>query len=172
MLIRRERPADAAAVRSVLADAFADPLRPYAVPAEVGLVESLRKDAGWLPALSLVAVDPTDEVLGYVLGTRGRVGDTAAVGLAPLAVHPDRQRSRVGTALMHAVLGAADALDEPFVALLGEPDYYRRFGFRTGTDQGINPPDPDWGDYFQVRTLSAYRRVTGTFRYAAPFDEL
>ncbi|MGH8574056.1 MAG: GNAT family N-acetyltransferase, partial [Gammaproteobacteria bacterium] len=78
----------------------------------------------------------------------------------------------VGQALMHAVLGAADALDEPLVALLGEPGYYHRYGFRASSQYGIAPPDPQWGDYFQVRTLSAYRPTTGTFAYAEPFTRL
>jgi putative acetyltransferase len=75
-------------------------------------------------------------------------------------------------ALMHAVLGAADALDEPFVALLGDPDFYRRFGFVPSTEVGIVSPDPAWGRYFQVRALSAYRPMTGVFAYAEPFNRL
>lgn len=35
-----------------------------------------------------------------------------------------------GPALMHAVLVAAKACGEQVAALLGEPAYYRRFGFR------------------------------------------
>jgi putative acetyltransferase len=40
---------------------------------------------------------------------------------------------------MHAVLGAADALDEPLVVLLGHPDYYPRFGFRPAAVDGGGP---------------------------------
>ena len=36
-----------------------------------------------------------------------------ALALGPLSVRPDSQRRGVGSALVHAVLGAADALDEP-----------------------------------------------------------
>jgi putative acetyltransferase len=74
---------------------------------------------------------------------------------------------------MHAVLGAADALDEPLVALLGHPDYYPRFGFRPAGELGITPPVADWAPYFQARTLSAYQPdLRGAFRYARPFEEL
>ena len=52
------------------------------------------------------------------------------LALGPLSVRPDRQRQGVGSALMHAVLGAADALGERLVALLGSTAYYPRFGFR------------------------------------------
>jgi putative acetyltransferase len=79
----------------------------------------------------------------------------------------------VGQALMHAVLGAADALDEPLVALLGDPGYYRRFGFRLARDFDINPPVPAWVPHFQARVLTAYPpSLRGTFAYPAPFDHL
>lgn len=72
---------------------------------------------------------------------------------------------------MHAVLGVADALGEPLVALLGSPDYYSRFGFRLSSEFGIVPPRPQWQPHFQVRTLSAYKpSLRGTFAYAEPFD--
>lgn len=96
-----------------------------------------------------------------------------ALGLAPLGVLPEHQRQGVGGALMHAVLAAADALDEPLVALLGHRDYYPRFGFRPATEYGITPPSPEWAEHFQVRTLTAYRpSIRGEFRYAPEFDQL
>ena len=74
---------------------------------------------------------------------------------------------------MYATIGAADALDEPFIALLGAPAYYGRFGFVPSTQLGIAPPDPAWGEHFQVLSLTAFDAATrGTFHYAAPFDDL
>ncbi len=74
---------------------------------------------------------------------------------------------------MHAVLAAADATGEPLVALLGDPAFYQRFGFAAASKLGIAAPDPAWGSHFQARALSsAPRGLTGTFRYASPFDEL
>jgi predicted N-acetyltransferase YhbS len=70
---------------------------------------------------------------------------------------------------MYALLGAAQARDETVVGLLGEPAYYRRFGFVVATDVGIAAPDPAWGRHLQVLVLAG--RPTGTFRYARPFDE-
>ena len=73
---------------------------------------------------------------------------------------------------MHSVLGAADALGEALVALLGKPEFYGRYGFRASSEYGVAPPNPRWGSYFQVRTLSAYRPLSGTFAYAEPFNRL
>ncbi|MFB7293865.1 GNAT family N-acetyltransferase [Actinacidiphila glaucinigra] len=172
MLIRRETPDDVPAVQALTGEAFASADRP--VPVEVTLLAELRKSAAWLPELSLVAVDADGEsVIGHVVCTRAHAGGTPVVGLGPLSVAPEHQRKGVGLALVHTALGAADALGEPLVALLGSPDYYGRYGFRASTDYRITPPDPAWGPYFQVRPLSGYTpSVSGAFRYAEPFDRV
>jgi putative acetyltransferase len=173
VLIRRESPGDADAIRAITAAAFARPDRPDRAPPEVRLVDELRTSEAWLPALSLVATDPGAEVIGHVLCTRAHVDRAPVLALGPLTVRPDRQRSGVGSALVHTVLGAADALGEPLVALLGDPGYYRRFGFRLAAEYQINPPVASWRPHFQVRVLFCYRpSVTGTFRYAEPFDRV
>jgi len=171
LLIRRETPDDVPAVDRVTTAAFGEgPQAP--VPVETMLLTRLRRDRGWLPALSLVA-DADGAVVGHVVCTRGYVGDAPALGLGPISVRPDRQRRGVGHALMHAVLGAADATDEALVALLGDPAFYGRFGFVAASDLGVVAPDPSWGRYFQARVLSAsLPGLRGTFRYAAPFAEL
>lgn len=171
MLIRREAAGDAAAVYAVTAAAFAKPGAAAGPPVEATLVDELRASGAWLPAMSLVAVDGAGEVTGHVVCTRGHVGEAPVLALGPLSVRPDRQRRGVGSALMHAVLGAGDALGEPLVALLGAPAYYRRFGFRLSDEFGIAPPRPAWQPHFQVRVLTAYRPdVHGTFSYPEPFD--
>ncbi|MEM9565691.1 MAG: N-acetyltransferase [Actinomycetota bacterium] len=166
--MRRERPADATAVRAVHAAAFD---RGDGEPVEAGLVDALRLD-GWLPALSLVA-ERDGVLVGHSVCSRGRVGVTPCVGLGPIGVAPSEQGRGVGSALMWAMIGAADATGEPLIALLGDPGYYRRFGFVASTDVGIEPPDPGWAHVFQVRTLAAWDpAIRGQFRYAAPFDDV
>jgi putative acetyltransferase len=74
---------------------------------------------------------------------------------------------------MHAVLAAADALDVPAVALLGDPRYYARFGFEPAESLGVHPPQPEWGPHFQLRRLTGWSdSLRGRFRYAAAFDQL
>ena len=64
-------------------------------------------------------------------------------------------------------------MGEHLIALLGSPDYYSRFGFRPSMESGIEPPNPDWGDYFQVRSLRDVKpAVSGVFTYAEPFNAL
>lgn len=166
MLIRRETAHDVAAIHAITEAAFGQPL-------EANLVDELRADQGWIPGLSLVAIDPDATLVGHVVCTRGWIDGAPALGLGPLSVLPTRQRSGVGSALMHAVLGAADAMGEKVVVLLGHLDYYPRFGFLRSTEYGIQPPDPEWGNHFMARALSAYDgNPRGTFTYAEPFSRI
>jgi predicted N-acetyltransferase YhbS len=181
VIVRRERPADHAAVHALHLAAFAvDPVtgahRDAPDVPEAALVDELREDAGFLPYLSLVATDAGadgEDVVGHVIATRGWLEPlgSAALGLGPLGVRPRDQGRGIGTVLVHALLAVAEAADERVVALLGAPAYYRRFGFVRSTDLGIVPPDPRWGEHFQARRLGG-PPVQGTFRYAEPFDRV
>lgn len=152
---------------------------------ESGLLGKLRSGSEWIDELSLVAV-LDERPVGHVVCTRGRLTVSgpadahpdlpgiSALGLGPIGVLPDHQGHGVGSALMHAILGAAEALDETVVCLLGEPRFYSRFGFRPAAELGIASPDDSWGTYFQARVLSSeWRPPAGlTFHYAAAFDGL
>jgi putative acetyltransferase len=171
VLVRRELPGDVAVIRAVAAAAFAKPGE--GDPAEAPLVDWLRACPAWIPELSVVALGPDGEIVGHVVCTRGTIGDAPVLALGPLSVRPDWQRQGVGKGLMHAVLGAADALGAPLVALLGSVKYYPRFGFRPASEFGIKSEHPEWEPHFQVRTLTAYDpAVRGEFAYPEPFDRL
>jgi putative acetyltransferase len=168
MIVRRERRADHVAVRAVHEAAFG----PGDDVVEGRLVDQLREDPGFLPHLSLVATDG-DDVLGHVIATRGWLEPLGhpVLGLGPLGVRPENQRGGVGTVLVHALLAVAEAADERLIALLGSPDYYRRFGFVPASELGITAPDPAWGEHFQARHLNG-PPVQGAFRFAEPFSRL
>lgn len=163
MLIRRELPGEGPAVHRLHALAFGR--EPEAVVAD-----RLRDEGDAVPALSLVA-EIDGAVAGHVVGSRARIGELPSIGIGPVGVLPEHQGKGVGSALMHAVVAAADALDLPELVLLGNPDYYRRFGFRLAVPLGVVPPDPAWTEHFQIRTLTAWTGDrTGTFAYAPAFD--
>jgi putative acetyltransferase len=170
VLIRREIPSDQRAILDVHSAAFATSDGSIAV--EALLVDQLRQDGDAIDPLSLVA-EADGHVVGHVTCSRANVDGRPSLGLGPLGVLPGFQHRGVGSALMHAVLAAADALDSPAVFLLGDPAYYRRFGFELAHPLGVLPPDPHWTQHFQVRTLSNWTAdVRGTFHYAPAFSAI
>lgn len=163
-MIRRESPNDADAARAIQQAAFEQ-------DTEADLATALRAGGHCIDELCLVA-EIDGAVVGHVVCTRGSIDGRPSVGLGPIGVRPDLQHQGIGLALMHAVIGAADALGESEIALLGNPDYYSRFGFVAATDIAIESPDLAWGAAFQARSLSAFNPAGGRFTYAEPFDNL
>jgi putative acetyltransferase len=160
---RVEHPSDAPATRRVHMAAFPG-------PDEADLVDALRRDGSWLPALSVVAVDERELIVGHALLTRLEVGEAAGLALAPVAVAPEWQRKGVGVLLVRAVLAAAVEAGEKLVVVLGDPDYYGRFGFGPATDREVTGPFDVPGAYFQALALPAYDgSPKGHCRYPAPF---
>lgn len=130
---RPETAADREAVHAVNSAAF--PTRD-----EADLVDALRADAeAWLPELSYVAEAPDGSVAAYALLTRCRVGDAPALALAPVATSPAHQRQGAGQAVVRAALDAARVRGEALVVVLGDPEYYARFGCVPASRYGIRP---------------------------------
>jgi putative acetyltransferase len=164
-VLRLEEPEDAAAIRAVHRLAFGS-------AAEADVVDALR-EAG-ATVLSMVAVD--GEVVGHVLYTWGIVDteqgeQVPLLGLAPVAVRPDRQGEGIGTRLIEASLEWLREEGYAAVVLVGHPGYYPRFGFlpasRWGLEWEFDVPD----GVFQALELSAggLAGVRGIVRYRPEF---
>nr|WP_240955647.1 N-acetyltransferase [Micromonospora sp. HNM0581] len=154
MRLRPEEPADTGAIRRVLAAAFARP--DVAVPPEVRLVDELRSSDAWLPELAMVA-EYGGEIVGCALLTRVLVhsgsASTPALAMGPVAVAPHRQRIGLGTSVVQAALEAATELGERLVVVLGDPAYYRRFGFSRADQLGLTSPWSGLGEPWQALIL-------------------
>ncbi len=165
--IRAEGHGDAAAIRRVVEAAFKG-------TAEADLVEALR--AGDRFSIALLAQQGRT-VAGFVLltdvGIAGSGLKPRGAGLAPLAVRPTFQRRGIGAQLVAAALERARAAGYGFVVLLGDPRYYRRFGFRTGAALGLACAFAAPEEAFMAIELApgALAGVAGTVSYAPEFAE-
>jgi putative acetyltransferase len=120
--IRTEKENDLPAIREVNLSAFP-------TSEEADLVERLRRDAD--PLVSLVA-ELDGGVVGHILFSPVELPlqpTPPAMGLAPVAVLPERQNQGTGSALVRSGLHACRELGAPAVFVLGHPDFYPRFGF-------------------------------------------
>jgi putative acetyltransferase len=160
MIVRREIPSDHAAVRALVASVYSPEL-----------IDGLRASDSWLPAFSFVALGSDDEVVGHVGAARGHIGSASALALLPPSIGPDDRGRGIGQALMHTVLGAAEALEEPLVGVVAfPPEYFLRFGFFPAEEYAIAAPVGEWQPSFLVRPLTAYRgSMRGTFSFPDPF---
>ncbi|ABD56127.1 GNAT family N-acetyltransferase [Jannaschia sp. CCS1] len=100
----------------------------------------LRDGVPPVSGLCLVARDDLNIVAGAVRFWPVRVGQSEALLLGPIAVHPTRQGEGLGGLLMDAGLEAARAQGWRRLLLVGDAPYYGKFGF-TRID-GVTMPPP------------------------------
>jgi putative acetyltransferase len=162
--LREERPGDRDAIRAVNRLAFGR-------DDEADLVDRLRADGDAI--VSMVAVE-RGAVVGHILFSRLALDDDAtsairAAALAPMAVHPDRQRQGIGGALIEQGLALCRMRGVEAVIVLGHPDYYPRFGFSADKAKGLRAPFP--GDAFMALELvpGVLEGRSPQVRYAAAF---
>jgi len=164
MLVRKEYPADIAAIRALVTGSFPS-------PAEAELVDALRA-AGRL-SISLVAVDD-GEVIGHVGFSPVTVdGATLGLGLAPVAVREDRRRRGVAERLVRDGLELCRNAAIGLVVVLGDPRYLTRFGFEPARRLELTGAH-HWGDAFQAVQLiiGTIPPGGGLVRYSPEFEGL
>jgi putative acetyltransferase len=166
--IRLESLDDASAVRRVNEVAFGQPL-------EADLAERLQKSCA--ESLSLVAVD--EIVVGHILFTpvtvESQVRPVFGMGLAPMAVLPERQRQGLGSELVRHGIALLRERGVPFVVVVGHPEYYPRFGFEPASAHGLRSQwDGMPDEAFMVLVLDgeAMAGVAGVARYRPEFDDI
>lgn len=165
LCVRAATPADREAIRAVERAAF-----PTA--AEADLVDALERDGD--VTLSLV-VEVGGEVVGHLLCSRmvadadGQALDAWALG--PIAVRPERQGEGMGGAMTWEAIARAEAAGAQIMFVLGEPDYYGRFGFRAEAAAPFDSPYA--GPYWMARWLGEPTEVrSGRARHAGAFARL
>jgi putative acetyltransferase len=165
--IRWEEPADVERIHSIHQSAFP-------TEAEARLVDRLRKERKL--ALSLIA-EVEDRVVGHVAFSPVSIDSLSpekrGLGLGPVAVQPEWQQKGIGNKLITRGLEECRRNGYSFIVVLGEPEYYGRFGFRRaslfglGNEYGVDDP-------FMVLELrlGSLPGTPGTVKYVKVFSEL
>ncbi len=167
-IIRPETPSDLALIRHVNQAAFGQ-------DAEADLVERLRANGNL--TLSLVA-ELDGQLVGHIafspVVVEANPMDVAVVGLAPVAVSPNYQRSGIGSLLVKTGLAECRVLGYDAIVVLGHSHYYPRFGFVPASRFDLrceyNVPD----EVFMAQELrtGALAECAGLVRYQAEFNEV
>lgn len=104
---------------------------------------SERMREGRLPAIALNALDVSGNVIGTVRLWQIKAENlTDALMLGPLAVDPAYQGLGIGGALMQAALAHAKKAAFSAIVLVGDPEYYDRFGFEAALAANLAMPGP------------------------------
>lgn len=164
-MIRRERSSDILGIKSVVTKAFGR-------PNEAILVDALREAEAL--SLSLVA-EVNARPVGHVGFSAIRIGEGHhGLALAPLAVAPNFQRMGIGTDLVLHGLEQCRKRQCPIVLVLGEPSYYKRFGFKPASQYRIICPFAVPDEAYMALELftNAATGISGTVRYRPEFSSV
>jgi putative acetyltransferase len=132
---------------------------------EADLVRQLRDDGDVV--LELAAFEG-DAILGHILFTALTV-DPATLriaALAPVSVAPAHQNRGIGSALIREGLARCASLGFDACAVLGEPEYYKRFGF--GLDAAKALQSVYSGHAYQALEFKPGALAGGNWRVAYP----
>jgi predicted N-acetyltransferase YhbS len=111
----------------------------------------IREGMAWLPGLSLAALDEDGMLVATIqcwpVGLQTKQGQVPLVMVGPVAVVPERQGEGFGVGLMSAMIaedarlaaGGGRALPQ---VLIGDPEYYGRWGFSAALTGGWRCPGP------------------------------
>lgn len=160
--IRPEERADQRAIFAITEAAF-DGKR-YSAGTEAPIIDQLRKDGDL--TISLVAIIAGD-VVGHIAFSPATIGEAwnSWYGVGPVSVTPRLQRQGIGQSLMKAGLNKLRTRNANGCALIGDPNYYGRFGFEG--DCGLTYGDTS-SSYVQ-RLGFGPDEPTGEVRFAPAF---
>lgn len=164
--IRPERGSDHSAIHALTEAAFLG--MGFSDGTEAEIVDNLRADGDL--ALSLVAEDG-ERIVGHIAISpvtieSGGIEDSRDwYGLGPVSVLPECQRQGIGRQLIQRAISDLRLRNAGGGVLLGDPEYYGRFGFEH--DPALTFPGPP-AEYFQRLVLDG-PSPTGRVRYAKAF---
>lgn len=165
--IRQELLEDYQQVRELVRAAFV--LAEHSDGNEHNLIERMRLSPEYIPELSLVAVSG-DIILGHIMFSKISVGQSEAIALAPLSVRTDWQRKGIGKLLVTTGHRLAHKMGYSCSVVLGNPDYYSRFGYIKASNYGIIAPFEVKDDYYMVCELNKNCDIPkGSVKYSDAF---
>lgn len=164
MKIRDEAINDRDKIRACVTLAFAEVL--HSQQTENAIIDGLR-DANAL-TLALVA-EKDDAIVGYIAFSKVLIAgkDLNWHGLGPVAVEPKHQRMGIGQQLIRAGLTRLREMNAAGCVLLGEPEYYARFGFRNYPHLSLDGVPQQ---YFQAVSFIGLSIPSGEVTYHDAFN--
>ena len=148
--IRLEAEKDHLKVENLVRDAFWNVYRPGAF--EHYIVHNLRNDSSFIKELAYI-IEKNSEIIGHINYSKGNMNlykanrygvdiklndrKGEAIILGPIAINPKYQNQGYGSKLIKHTLKLAKNNNIPFVFVVGDENYYSRFGFESASKYNL-----------------------------------
>ena len=137
------------------------------------LVDKIRNSECYINDLSLVA-EVDDKICGHIMVTplniRNMNNTFQSLAIAPVSVSKEYQKKAIGKKLMESVIEHSKKLGYKSIVVLGDPNYYTKFGFKKAIDYDIKLND-DLKEYLFALELKegGLKGVNGIIEYCSAF---
>lgn len=155
-VIRLERKEDYTKVENMVRNSFWNIYRPGAF--EHFIVHNLREDESFIRNLAYV-IERDNEIIGHINYSKGKIqydgGIEDAVVLGPVAIDDNYQNQGLGTRLIEYTLKLTE--DYGYVFVIGDENYYSRFGFESASKYNIYLDGTDLNDenpFFMIKIFN------------------
>ena len=155
--IRPECENDHVEVENLVRNAFWNVYRPGAY--EHYILHHLRDDDSFIKKLAYV-IECNGKIVGNINYSMGLIeyddGKIDAAVLGPIAVHEDCQDRGLGSRLIRYTLDLARQEQIPFVFVIGDENYYHRFGFESASNYSMfleGTDTPEECPFFMIRVF-------------------
>lgn len=169
-----ENKSDYLEVENLVRNAFWNVYRPGAF--EHYIVHELRNDESFIKNLAYV-IEDNGEIVGHINYSTGFIESenekSDAVVLGPIAIRNDHQNKGLGTKLIEYTLSLAEKEDIPYIFVVGDENYYQRFGFISASEYGLYLEGTDPTEecpFFMIKIFDEGKLKNGTFHNPDVFN--
>lgn len=159
MKIRLETPDDYLKVENLVRDSFWNVYRPGAY--EHFIVHNLRNDSAFIKDLAYV-IEKDNEIIGHINYSEGKLNFkngkcSIAPILGPISIAKSYQSKGYGSQLIEYTLNMIEDKNIDYVFVVGDENYYKRFGFERASKYNFHLEGTDINDecpFFMIRIFN------------------
>lgn len=177
MIIRLENEKDYLEVENLVRDSFWNIYRPGAY--EHYIVHHLRNDSSFIKDLAFV-MEIDNRIIGHINYSIGEIEfddgrcENALV-LGPVSIDESYQNKGYGSKLIGYSLKIAENKNNPFVFVIGDENYYHRFGFESASEYNLYLNGTDTNEecpFFMIKIFDDEKisNEKGIFKNPEVFD--
>jgi len=140
--LRPEEEKDFSAVENLTREAFWNVYCPGAD--EHLLVHNLRKTDAFIKELDFAALD-NDKIIGNIMYAKAAIKNNdleyTVLTFGPVSVLPEYQNKGIGGKLINRTIELSKEMGYKAIIIYGDPEYYKRFGFKESKEYKITNKD-------------------------------
>lgn len=153
--IRLETENDYREVENLTREAFWNVYRPGCL--EHYVLHKFRNRADFIRQLSFVLVK-NGKIIGHIMYAHAKIKSDngkliPVMTFGPFSIHPEEQGKGYGGILLQYSIIEAKKLGAKAVAITGNIDFYKKYGFIAAKNKGIFYEDDSEADYFLIKEL-------------------